>query len=121
MEKKKRDNWRELAQSCMESGMAVSVWCKSNNIPYTTCRNWLKRLRDEGSLPEAACRECQELSVWGKVEITQPAEAAKESFTAAAYPAEELKLRYGMWTIDISHGFDPALLTRIMKAVEGRC
>ena len=68
MEKKIRTNWRELAIACTESGLTVFGWCKENKIPYSTCRQWLKRLRDESGGVESGPRE---LSVWGKVEINQ--------------------------------------------------
>ena len=111
--KKRRDNWRELAQACETSGMTIYGWCKSNNIPYTTCRKWLERLREEQFNPKGTQ---QELSIWGKVEMNQ----SLELLSATSEPAP-MKLNYGMWGIEISHGFDPVLLKQIIKVVETQC
>jgi len=113
MEKKKRYNWRELAHDCAESGVNVSVWCKANNIPYSTCRNWLKRLKDEGFFPADTGHG---LSVWGKVEVKQTIEAVP--LTLAPVAATAIRLSYGLWSIEVNQGFDPVLVKQMMRVVE---
>jgi len=116
MEKKIRTNWRELAIACTESGLTVFGWCKENKIPYSTCRQWLKRLRDESGGVESGPRE---LSVWGKVEINQ-SDASPPAPYLQSFPAG-IRLSYGLWGVQVNRDFDPELLSRVMKVVEGRC
>ena len=112
----KRDNWRELAQACEDSGMSVWYWCKANKIPYSTCRNWFIRLGQEKQLSEPTP---QELSVWGKVEINQVTETV---YDAQAYCGTAgIKLTCGNWGMEINRGFDQMLLKQIMQVVETRC
>lgn len=114
----KYENWRELAKSCQESGMSVHGWCKANNIPFTTCRQWLVRLKRENQTLQNSSPD-NELSVWGKVELESAGQNA--SMHCHHIFQSSIKLNYGGWGIEINEGFDPLLLSRIMKVVESAC
>jgi hypothetical protein len=112
------ENWRELTKKCMESGMSVHGWCKANNIPPTTCRQWLARLkREEQTLQNSSADH--ELSVWGKVELKDVGQNAGVDCHPVFLP--QIKLSYCGWGIEIKEGFDLLLLSRIMKVVESVC
>ena len=113
MIRKKRDNWRELAKACEESGTTAFAWCKANSIPYSTCRMWFKRLHDEKAPEE---NEHQGLSLWGKVETGREPAPTVEAFPV--YMSAGIKLSCGIWGIEVGAGFDPALLKQIMRVVE---
>ena len=113
----KYENWRELARDCQESGMSVNGWSKEHNIPTTTCRQWLERLKkEEKALQNAACGT--ELNIWGKVGLEQPAGAVApdpELFSSS------VRLSYHDWIIEVKESFDPILLSQIIKVVETIC
>ena len=113
----KYKNWRELAKCCQESGLSVNGWSKRNNIPTTTCRQWLERIKKE----EKALQNTDhgtELSVWGKVGLEQ-------SETAPALSTEpfasSIRLSYHDWNIEVKENFDPILLSQIIKVVDTIC
>lgn len=117
MKRKKPENWMELAKACEASEMTTYGWCKSNGVPYTSCRNWIRRLREEQLNPENAR---QELSVWGKVEMNQPITTPLGS-PPASFAPPPIKLNCGTWNIELNQSFDPVLLGQIMSMVEARC
>ena len=114
MRGKIRSDWRELARSCIESGMTVYAWCKANGVPYTTCKKWIARLGEEKSAVPAAGSV-----VWGRVETSEQADIALKNRFPVDGPA--IKLNFGEWSIELKQGFDPVLLKQVMKVVEIQC
>jgi len=113
----KYENWRELAKNCQESGMSVNGWSKRNNIPITTCRQWLVRLKKE----ERALQNTEpdtELRVWGKVDLEQSERA--DSTSHSLLPSA-IRLSYHDWSIEVKESFDPILLSQIIKVVDTIC
>lgn len=113
----KYENWRELARSCQESGMSVNGWSKRNNIPTTTCRQWLVRLEKE----ERALKNTDhgaELSVWGKVGLEQSGPA--HALDSDLFPSS-IQLSYHDWNIEVKGNFDPILLSQVIKVVDTIC
>ena len=112
------ENWRELAKNCMESGMTVHGWCKANSIPFTTCRQWLARLKKVNQTLKNSSLD-NELNVWGKVELESASQNA--GVHCQHIFRSPIKLSYGDLGIEINEGFDPLLLSRIIKVVESVC
>ena len=113
----KYENWRELARSCQESGMSVNGWSKKNNIPTTTCRQWLVRLKKEEQALQNTDHDT-ELRVWGKVDLEQSERTASPDpglFRSA------IRLSYHDWNIEVKESFDPILLSQIIKVVDTIC
>jgi hypothetical protein len=112
MFKKRRIDWRELAQTCIESGMTTYAWCKENRIPYSTCRGWISCIANEVQHLEG---ESYKAGIWGKIDIT--------GITNLPSSEEEqsLKLQCGSWSLEIKQGFDPVLLIQVMRVVESQC
>lgn len=113
------DNWRELAVECLESGMSVSAWSKKKNIPGTTCRQWLKRLKKESQLVEAKANQDSGLPVWGKIELKESIH--KEPMVPTSTCKNNICLNYHGWRIELNSNFDPSLLKQVMKVVESVC
>jgi transposase-like protein len=109
-------NWRELAEKCMQSGMSVHSWCKANNIPPTTCRQWLLKLKKEG-LPQTA-KQDTELKIWGKVDLQQSERAASPHHDQIP---SSIRLSYHDWNIEVKENFNPILLSQIIKVVDTIC
>lgn len=114
----KYENWRELAAACKESDMSINGWCKKNNIPGTTCRQWLARIKREEQTSETA-EKVVEPKLWGKVDL----EPVKLAETSPEYElsAVGIKLNYHGVSIEIEEGFDPILLCRVLKVVGSIC
>jgi hypothetical protein len=118
-------NWRELATECKKSGMSVSAWSKKNNIPGTTCRQWLKKLKNESPLvdadadADANANQDSGLSLWGKIELKESIQK-KPMAPSPAYKSN-ICLHYHGWRIELNSNFDPSLLKQVMKVVESVC
>ncbi len=113
----KYENWRELARSCQESGMSVNGWSKRNNIPTTTCRQWLVRLKKEDQALQNADHGT-ELRVWGKVDLKQSGGTASPDL--GLLPSS-IRLSYHDWNIEVKENFNPILLSQIIKVVDTIC
>lgn len=113
----KYENWRELAKSCQESGMSVNGWSKRNNIPTTTCRQWLLRLKKEAQALQNVDHGT-ELRVWGKVDLEQ---SEGISVPDTCVPSALIRLSYHDWNIEVMESFDPIMLSKIIKVVDTIC
>ena len=112
----KYENWRDLARSCQESGLSVNGWSKKNNIPTTTCRQWLVRLKKEEQTLQSSEHDI-ELRVWGKVDLEQ---SGRTSTSHDLLPSS-IRLSYHDWSIEVKESFDPILLSQIIKVVDMIC
>ena len=113
----KYENWRELAKNCLESGKSVHGWCKANNIPFTTCRQWLARLKKENQTLQNPSSD-NELSVWGKFDLEQSERAPSPD--SDLFPSS-IRVSYHDWNIEVKEHFDPILLSQIIKVVGTIC
>lgn len=113
----KYENWRELARNCQESGMSVNGWSKRNNIPTTTCRQWLMRLKKEEQALQNTGYDT-ELRVWGKVD---PKQSERMVSTGHDRLPSSIRLSYHDWSIEVKESFDPILLSQIIKVVDTIC
>lgn len=114
--RRKYDNWRELASQCQESGMPVTRWCKLNNVPTTTCQQWLSKLKRQ-ELNEKEANDI-ELKIWGKVDLEQS--GRRQSLDSDQIPSP-IRLSYHEWNIEVKDRFDPILLSQIIKVVDTIC
>ncbi|HVI41710.1 MAG TPA: hypothetical protein VM577_13745 [Anaerovoracaceae bacterium] len=115
-ERRKYDNWRELASQCQESGVSVNRWCKLNHVPTTTCRQWLSKLKRQ-ELNEKEENDI-ELKIWGKVDLEQSGRA--QSLCSNQIPSL-IRISYHEWNIEVKENFDPILLSQIIKVVDTIC
>jgi len=60
----RREQWRQIIEECISSGMEKKVWCQQNGISIRSIYYWQKKFRDEitaqqnsGSLPAMPCKE----------------------------------------------------------------
>lgn len=112
-------NWRELAAECLESGISVRAWYKEKNIPGTTCRQWLYRLKKESQLLEVNTNQGSDLCVWGKIELKESIQ--KKPMVSTSDCTNNICLKYHDWSIELNSNFNPSLLKQIMKVVESVC
>ena len=75
----RRNNWREIIERCLCSGLPVNRWCELNKIAPSTLYFWMAKFRKE----EAGLFEHQNTSEW--IEITKEKLAAN---VALAKPAK---------------------------------
>jgi len=115
----KYENWRKLAVEYQESGVTVRAWCKEKNIPETTCRQWLGKLKKENQLLEADTIQDSDLPVWGKIDLTESIQ--KKPMVTTSDGNNNICLKYHDWSIELHSNFSPSLLIQVIKVVESAC
>ena len=91
-----------LVKECRASGITAKAWCEAKGIQYRNYVTWATKLnREENQIQPQQ---------WADVTL-----AKEESST------DEIMLSCGKWTICVGTGFSPALLTDVIRVVEGIC
>lgn len=90
-----------LVAECRTSGMTAKAWCEAKGINYGRYLAWATKLNRE--------EQC-EPQQWANVTITN------EQHTSG-----EIKLNCGKWTICVGTGFNPALLSDVLKVLDVVC
>ena len=119
-----------LIMECRASGLTDYQWCIEHDIKPGTFYNWVKRLRQKGSveIPHPA----QSMKPAGQdiveIHLEQPSTVMPESRMASdtstgifplmsSYPVLELSMLGA--TIRIPHGTDPILLEQLIHILKG--
>ena len=61
----RKNNWREIIERCLCSGLPINRWCELNKVAPSTLYSWMAKFRKE----EAELFESQNTSEW--IEITK--------------------------------------------------
>ena len=103
-------HWAQIMQDRAASGQSIRTYCKEKGIGTNVYHYWQRKLR------EAAAQQLAE---------AQPETALVPSGWATISPAEEavsepggLTLRVGGVEIQVSDGFDEALLASVCRALQ---
>ena len=94
--------WQNRLQELTASAMTQKEWCQKNNIPESTLRYWIRKLRPTGRVEKAADPEG-----W----IHMPQRIGPESTEG------ELILSSGGVQLILSRDADPGLRTRLLKVM----
>lgn len=93
-----RATWRRLLAEQQASGLSIVAWCVQQDIRETTFYYWRKRLMEPASAPPQ----------WLALETTPE-------------PGVGLTLQVGPVAITVTPGFDPALLTAVVRTLTAPC
>ena len=93
--------WRERLIEFSRSGLGVSAWCASHEIPVHRYYYWRRRLSDL-QLPSSGCGVN-----WLSLPVLGDAPPAGAG----------LSVRVGAASIDVAPGFDPVLLRDVVAAL----
>lgn len=97
-----RKEWEAQIADFKASGQSASKWCAAHHLKIHQFRYWLSKL----SKPAATTS-----SKWLPVEVDgQPDESMNT-----------LLIRVGLATIEVKPGFDPALLTDVVRTLRALC
>lgn len=95
--------WRQHVEAFKESGLTRPAYCRKHRIRVSRLDYWRRKLSISGIEKEAA--------QWVPVTIAEEA--------AEADPG--IQLWIGKLRIELRPGFDPKLLSEILRAVNGPC
>lgn len=124
------DEQYRLIMECRTSGLTDYQWCIEHDIKPGTFYNWVKRLRQKGSvevpLPAQSVKSARQDIV--EIHLEQPSAAVPESrvtsdISTGVFPLPQshpvLELSMLGATIRIPHGTDPVLLEQLIHILKG--
>jgi transposase-like protein len=94
-----RKEWEARVAKFKSSGQSTTEWCAAYNLKPHQLRYWLRKLKAEHTVKETQ---------WLSVEVGE----LKASSNSKALP-----IRIGKATIEVSSGFDPALLSDVVRTL----
>lgn len=92
----KCSQWQQLLADCAQSGGSVQRWCSDHDIPLHRYYYWRRRLSA----------------------TVEPGDGVVEWLDLPSDASPKLTLRVGSATIEVSAGFDAALLRAVVAALE---
>jgi len=119
---KRRKLWRARVADYRASELSVRAWCEKNGVTDHQLRYWLGRIGEESVLSDGAravAGEGQDASAaWTRVEIVDD-DASKGAVAPALETA--FAIHIGPARIELRPGFDPALLSQVIRVVIASC
>jgi hypothetical protein len=102
-----RSEWESRVISFKSSGMGVTDWCKANDVKLDRFKYWLYKRKSSDSAPVD-----KKNKKWIAIE-TDPVASNIQEYA--------LIVNVGQATIQVKPGFDPDLLSDVVKALAGAC
>ncbi|MGI6227154.1 MAG: IS66 family insertion sequence element accessory protein TnpA [Peptococcales bacterium] len=96
-----RKKWESRVAAFKASGQSSKEWCEVNNLKINQLRYWVRKLR---STNEPTMKSPQ----WLSVELDKP---------EASIQNNSLIVRVGKVSIEVKSGFDPSLLSDVVKTL----
>jgi hypothetical protein len=114
MRKTTESERRQYVEECRASGKSARAWCREQGIPYTTYGNWAK------NKPRTNSSEANERVSWAAV-----VPIAESSDMHMPQPVtgfqSKIRIKSGNFEINVEQGFDPDLLSSVLRAVSSTC
>lgn len=112
---KRRRLWRDLVADYRASELPVRKWCENHGVTRNQLRYWLGKIEEASVSPEHSEPES---STWAPVEIVEDASAIDSRNGQLADSVEsQVSVRVGSATIDVRSGFDPKLLSEVLRVL----
>jgi hypothetical protein len=102
-----RSEWESRVVSFKSSGMGITDWCKANNVKLDRFKYWLYKRKSSDSAPAAKTNK-----QWIAIETTPVVSNIQEN---------AMTINIGQASIQVKPGFDPVLLSDVVKALVGSC
>ena len=96
------EQWKQRILDYQESGLTMKAWCTVKNIPFHQMKYWIRKL--------SLSKRKRQTTSW--VTVTPTPDPSPENPT--------LIVHIGGVTIDIRPGFDPSLLSQVVRVLEAR-
>jgi len=112
---KRRKLWRGLVADYRASDLPVRKWCETNGVTRNQLRYWLGKIEEASVAPESSEPRS---STWARLEIVEDSSATALAREESMSPTQsQVSVRVGSATIDVRSGFDPKLLSDVLRVV----
>lgn len=107
------NQWKEIMQACLSSGMKKTTWCRANGISEKQFFYWQRILRKEAfasqgeNLPALTKTELPGAVSFAEIKLPVPENWSQETFLP------DVVIRQGSVTIEIANSASDQLLSRI--------
>ena len=106
-----RQLWISRLADLGDSGMTQDEWCKSRNIPYSSLRYWITKLRKESLTENQAAQ-------WLKVDVAPGMEIATIRPPESVPGSNFISIRFSDFTVDIPNGCHGNQLLEVLRALK---
>ncbi len=124
------DEQYRLIMECRASGMTDYQWCMAHNIKPGTFYNWVRRLRQRGSMEiptpagnqEPARQDIVEIHLRQPSAAVPASEVPSDTFTGTSTISNQppvLELAMAGATLRIPQGTDPVFLEQVLFILKG--
>lgn len=115
MNQREKEEQRQLwiARLCdlEESGMTQEDWCRSHNIPYSTLRYWISKLKKESEI------ESRDTN-WLKVDMSAGNEIATVHIPETSNTIGGINIRFGEFTVELQTGCDSQRVFEVLRMLK---
>lgn len=106
MDKEQRQQiWMERIADYRASGLTMAAWCESRQQSFHKLKYWVKKLDPKKQLSSSTS------SSWLPVSLEPTSHE----------PASQILIRVGRACIEVQPGFDPKLLSQVVRTLETSC
>ena len=108
-QEEQRQLWLSRISDLADSGFTQLEWCKRKEIPVSTLRYWIRKLKDP---------VIDDGPQWLRVDVSTDNNIAQIKATEIAKPVEGIKIKYGEFTVEFSIGCDAQSMLDILRLVK---
>ncbi len=101
---KLRKEWESRVVEYQASGQSGSAWCAANNLKSGQLWYWVNKLKQEEAKDSPATK-------WVPLEVRESSDGSEKS----------LIIKVGQAVIEVKPGFDPTLLTEVVRSLKPLC
>lgn len=103
--RKPKNDWNAIVTAYKTSGQSQTQWCRTNKVNLNNLRYWLQKEKKATPLAETNCQ-------WVTLDIRAPKPTGC---------TQQLTLHIGQVCIEVNPGFDPQLLSDIIRTIIAVC
>lgn len=100
-----RKEWEARVEAFKDSGQSTSAWCAAHDLKPHQLRSWLRKLHSTDASTSMS-------SQWLSLEVGDPERSVWES---------AMLIKVGHATVEVKPGFDPTLLSDIVRTLAALC
>jgi len=102
----RQKEWENRIAQYRDSGKSVKEWCVANNVKADRLWYWLRKYKTNKDAPLVQPNQ------WMPVELSEHSPMEQNN---------SLTIRVGKAQIEVKGGFDPALLSQVVRALVALC
>ncbi|PIW22815.1 MAG: IS66 family insertion sequence hypothetical protein [Candidatus Aquicultor secundus] len=108
----RQKEWENRIAQYRDSGKSVRQWCAANNVSEERLWYWLRKYKTNGQIGSNKDAPLNQSNQWLPVELSEHSPMEQNN---------SLTIRVGKAQIEVKGGFDPGLLSQVVRALVTLC